>query len=202
VGENAQALQRLEGALDRDNPRENVLALLAGLKLKSEDYAAAADLYRLGVQREPHSAKWLKALAAVFLKSGQNEELAEVLAKLAAIDADDLPVRKKLAQLAVAKRDWPAAARWSLEGLYIQVVDVDLHRYRAEAFLGLANPRAAVDEYEAAVELDPEQLTLRLALAESLVKANEPAKARLALEELLKLDTGHAAARQLLETIK
>ncbi len=202
VGENAQALERLEGALVRDNPQENVLALLAGLKLKSEDYTAAADLYQLGVKHEPHSAKWLKALAAVYLKSAQNEELADVLAKLAAIDADDLPIRKKLAQMAVAKRDWPAAARWSLEGLYIQVVDVDLHRYRAEALVGLGDPRAAVDEFEAAVELDPEQLTLRLALAETLVKANEPAKARLALEELLKLDTGHAAARQLLETIK
>ena len=183
-------------------PQENVLALVAGLKLKSEDYASAADLYQLGVQHEPHSAKWLKALAAVYLKSGQNEELAEVLARLAAIDADDLPVRKKLAQLAVAKRDWPAAARWSLEGLHIQVVDVDLHRYRAEALAGQGDPRAAVDEYEAAVQLDPEQLTLRLALAEALIKADEPAKAKLALEELLKLDTGHAAARQLLETIK
>ena len=156
----------------------------------------------MGVKREPHSAKRLKALAAEYIKSGQNEELAEVLAKLAATDADDLPVRKKLAQLAVAKRDWPAAARWSLEGLHIQVVDADLHRYRAEALVEQGDPRAAVDEYEAAVELDPEQLTLRLALAETLVKAGEPAKAKLALEELLKLDISHAAAKQLLEKIK
>ncbi len=202
VGENEKALERLEGALDRDNPQENTLALLAGLKLKSEDYPGAADLYQLGVKREPHSAKWLRALAAVYLKSGQDEELTEVLAKLAAIDADDFPVRKKLAQLAIAKRDWPAAAQWSLEGLHIQVVDVDLHRYRAEALAGQGDPRTAADEYKAAVELDPEQLTLRLALAETLVKAGEPAKARAALEELLKLDTDHAAAKQLLEAIK
>ena len=201
VGENQQALDRLTGALDRDNPQENVLALLAGLKLKSEDFAAA-DLYQLGLQREPHSAKWLKALAAVYLKSGQDEKLADVLAKLAAIDPDDLPVRKKLAQLAVANRDWPAAARWALEGLYIQVVDADLHRYRAEALAGQGDPLAAADEYAAAVELDPEQLALRLKLAETLVKANQPDKARAALEELLKIDTSHAAARQLLESLK
>ena len=108
----------------------------------------------------------------------------------------------QLAQLSVAKRDWPAAARWSLEGLHIQVVDVDLHRYRAEALAGQGDPRAAVDEYEAAVELDPEQLTLRLALAEALVKADEPVRAKAALEELLKLDTSHTAAKQLLETLK
>src|SRR5262249_45367803 len=38
VGENKQALERLEQGLDRAHPQENLLGLLAGLKLKAEDY--------------------------------------------------------------------------------------------------------------------------------------------------------------------
>jgi tetratricopeptide (TPR) repeat protein len=202
VGENREALARLEGALDREKPQENLLALLAGLKLKAEDYRAAADLYRLGAQHDPQATKWLKSLAAVYLKSGQDALLADVLARLAAADPDDLPVRKKLAQSAASKGDWAAAARWSLEGLHIQVMDAELHGWRAEALAAQGSASEAAEEYAAAVELDPEQPKLRLALARSLVKAEQPDKAKSALEELLKLDPDYPTARELLESLK
>ncbi|MBI3836811.1 MAG: tetratricopeptide repeat protein [Planctomycetia bacterium] len=50
VGENKEAIDRLEGALDRENPQENLLGLLAGLRLKAENYSAAAELYELGAK--------------------------------------------------------------------------------------------------------------------------------------------------------
>ena len=56
-------------------------------------------------------------------------KLAEVLAQLAVLDADDLPIRKKLAQLALAAGDFAAAARWGREALHIDVMDVDVHRH-------------------------------------------------------------------------
>jgi predicted Zn-dependent protease len=121
---------------------------------------------------------------------------------LAAADADDLPARKKLAQLAVARADWAAAARWSLEGLHIQVMDPQLHQWRAEALAAQGNPAAAADEYAAAVELDPEVLTLRLALAKMHILAKQPDQAKTVLEALLKLDPKHQGAQELLETIE
>ncbi len=202
VAENKAALARLEGALDRENPQENLLALLAGLKLKAEDYSAAAELYQLGAKRDPNGVKWLKSLAAVYLKSGQNSELADVLARLAAADADDLSARKKLAQLAVARGDWAAAGQWSLEGLRIQVMDPQLHQWRAEALAALGNAAAAADEYAAAVELDPDDLALRLALAKMHIQAKRPDRAKPVLEELLKLDPKHQGAQELLETLE
>ncbi len=202
VGENQEALVRLEGALDREHPQENVLALLAGLKLKSEDFPAAAELYELGAKHNPHSPKWLKSLAAVYLKSGDEKKLTDVLTQLAATDPDDLPVRRKLTQLALAAEDLPAAERWSLEALHINVVDDGLHQWRAEALGGQGKAGAAAEEYARAVELNPEELKLRLALAKMYVKDNQPAKAKAALDELLKQDPKFPDARELLESLK
>ncbi len=75
VGENQEALARLEKYLDRDAPQENLLALLAGLKLRAEDYSVAAELYELGAKHDPGAARWLKSLAAVYLKAKDTDKL-------------------------------------------------------------------------------------------------------------------------------
>jgi tetratricopeptide (TPR) repeat protein len=202
VGENTEALARLEGALDRERPQENLLGLLAGLKLKSGDFAAAAELYALGAKHDPHSAKWLKSLAAVYLQSGDDKKLAAVLEKLALADADDFPVRKKLAELALAAGDPAAAARWTREALHIDVRDAQVHAWRGEALVAGGAPAEAADEYAYAVRLEPDQSKLRLALAEAYLKAAQPAKAKAALEALLEREPENRAAAELLEKIK
>lgn len=202
VGENKEALARLEAALDREDPQENVLSLLAGLKLKAEDYAVAAELYELGAKHDPGTSRWLKSLAAVYLKSNDTKKLTPVLRQLAESDADDFPVRKKLAQLAAAAGEHAAAARWALEGLHIDVRDVELHQWRAEALLAQGSANAAAEEYELAILLDPDALKLRLALAEAWLKAGDPMKSKAALAELLMRDPEHTGATKLLETIK
>jgi len=202
LGENSAALARLEQGLDREHPQENLLALLAGLKLKAGDHAAAAELYQLGAKHDPMNAKWQKSLAAVYVKSGQQEQLAEVLSLLAAGEPDDLPVRKKLAQLALAKKDFAAADRWAIEALRIQVMDPELHQLRAQALDQLDKPAAAADEYAATVELDPENLPMRLALARMHLAAGQKAQAKAALDELLAIDPNHPGAKELLEKLE
>jgi tetratricopeptide (TPR) repeat protein len=201
VGENKEALARLEESLDRQHPQDNHLALLAGLKLRADDFAAAAELYELGANANPHSATWLKSLAAVYLKSGDEKKLAPILEKLAESDPDDLTVRKKLAQLAVAANNWPAADRWATEALHIQVIDPELHAWRAESLASQGNAAAAADEFATAIELDPDQPKWRLSLAAALVKSDRRAEAKTALEELLKREPDNADAKKLLETL-
>ncbi len=202
VGENREAFDRLEKNLDRDHPQSNLLALLAGLKLRAQDYAAAADLYELGAAHDPGGSKWLKSLAAVYLKSGDNAKLQPVLEKLAGMDPDDLPLRKKLAQLAIERQDWPAAERWTLEGLHIQVQDANLHVWRAMALAAQDKAAEAADEYAAAVELSPDDPKLPIEYARTLVRAGRKAEARGVLEELLKRAGDDPEARKLLKTLQ
>ncbi len=201
VGENAEALQRLTGAIDRENPQENALSLLAGLKLKAEDYAAAADLYELGARHDPGNIKWVKSLAAVYLRAGDDQKLAAALTQLAEVDADDFSIRKKLAQLARAEGDTEAVARWTREAVHIDTRDVDVHVWRAEALAAQQLHAEAAEAYEWAVELAPNQVELQLALAQMQFKAGQPERAKATLNELLEREPDHAQAKALLETL-
>ena len=201
VGETTEAIKRLEEGLDRNEPQENVLALLAALKLKAEDYPAATELYELGAASDPTNNKWQKSLAAVYLRSG-DKRLADVLTKIASTDADDAAVRKKLAQLALESGDHAAAARWALEALRINVMDTELHRWRGQALAALEKPSAAADEYATAVELEPDDAALRIALARSYEAAGDRGKARAAVEALLARESDNEEGIELLEKLK
>ena len=203
AGESRTVLEMLEVALDREHPQPNLLALLAGLKMKAESFEDAASLYQLGVDHFPGDPQWLQSLAQAYLKSaGDDAKLSDVLSKLAARDPDDATIRKKLAQLAIKGNDFAAAERWSREALKIDVMDAAIHRTLAEALVGQNRPAPAVDEYEFAVRLAPEQNDLRFALANACVDAKQTEKAREALKSLLKHDPHYPGVTELLERIK
>ncbi len=202
AGEEKEAAELMAGALNDEAPQPDLLAALVALRIKANDNAEAARLLELGVKHDPTNSKWAKSLAAVYLKSGETEKLAAVLTRLAAEDSEDLPMRKKLAELALTRMDWPAALRYATEALHIDVMDEDVHRLLAEAQLGSGDPAAAVEEYEVAVEIKPGQLRLRFALAQALVAAKQPDKARAALDDILKRDAKYPGAAQLLESLK
>lgn len=202
VGENEQALKLLEGALDRDAPQENLLNLLAGLKLKAEQYDEAAALYQLGAVHEPSNSQWIKSLARVYLTAGNDDKLREVLPKLADLDADDFVVRKKLAQLGETSKDSAATIRWAREAIHIDVMDAEIHEMLAAALALTKESVAAAEEYETAVKLEPKDPELRLALAQAYIDAKQPSAARKTLIALLELSPENEAAKKLLEGLK
>ncbi len=81
-------------------------------------------------------------------------------------------------------------------------MDADLHRVLAESAAARHNYTKAVEEYETAVELKPDDPKTQLALAKALVETKRPAKAREVLRRLLKQSPDHPGARRLLESIR
>ncbi len=197
IGEPQEAVTLLEATLNKDNPQEDLLALLAGLRLRAEDYPAAAELYELGAKSDPLGTKWVKSLAAVYLKSGNEEKLTPALARLAAEDADDVTLRKKLTQLAMAKKDYATAERYSRESLQIDVLDAGIHKSLAEALLGQQQPKPAAEELAVAVELKPDDAQLLFLLATAHADAGQKQEALAALDQLKKLDAEYTGAAEL-----
>ena len=104
-GESNSALLSWEDALDR------VLVVSphfddAALRLAYWDPTSSR-------YRQPDEIRWVKSLARVFLLSKQEQPLVPVLERLAELDADDVAVRKKLADLAVKRKDYATASTWS-----------------------------------------------------------------------------------------
>lgn len=184
-------------------PREQAaeLARQAAAKLQEKQYGEAAELFEQAVRLEPHSLQWSKLLAKLYLKSGEDDKLAEVLRRLAEADPDDFVVRKKLGQLALAGRRFAEAAGWCSAANQIDVMDALVHRMWGDALMGEGKLLQAVEEYEVAVRLDADDLSLRLDLAKAWLAAGRPPNASAALKELLKRSPDHAEAQALLETL-
>ena len=201
AGDAQQAGAVLEEGLDEQAPHEKLLALLAGLKLKSKDFTAAARLYDLGAQHFPHAEKWLKAQTRVFLLSGEKNRLVESLKALAPYDTDDLKVRQKLANLALERKDYVQAASWANQALWIDVLDADIHALRAQALTELEDYLPAIEHFELAVRLQPDQNAWRFALADCCVQADRLDKTQSTLKELLERDPNFPGAELLWESL-
>ncbi len=202
IGENDEALRLLEGALDEKSPDDRLLTLLANLKLKQGDTAAAEKLFELGHKTYPGDSKWPKALAGLYLKSGDTEKLAAVLTRLADKDFDHLLYRKKLAQLALEKKEFAKAIDWANQAIQINVLDAEVHRTLAAALEAAGRTKDTILEYETLVRLVPDDLGNHLALAKALQKTGQLDKAHDVVKKLIELDADFPGAKELLEQLK
>ena len=202
TGRPDRAIRVLEDSLDRQRPEPRLLNLLAGLRLKAEEYGEAAELYRLGASCYSENLQWARALARVYLLWGEERELALVLERIAKADPDDLVTRKKLIEISASGGDYAATMEWVNQALRVDVNDAEVHRAFAEAALGSHNQGLAAAELEVAVELDPEKPSWRLALAQTYVGLGMPEEARRVLWALLALDPASPGGQAMLETLE
>lgn len=110
----------------------------------------------LAAKAAPYDVRWPKLLARVCLKSGDDARLADALKTLARSDPDNALVRKKLAQLALAKHDFTAAENWAKEACQADLWDAEGHRFWGQALVGQQKFAAAIQELEVAIQLDPD----------------------------------------------
>jgi Tfp pilus assembly protein PilF len=175
------------------------LALLAALRLKEENLEAAEKWYLRGREAFPRSDRWDKGLARIYLTGRDDEKLTPVLVRLAAQDQDSLPIRKKLAELALARQDWPEARRWAREALHRDVSDAETHALLAQAAAGAEQFAVAAEEYAVAVQLDGERPEWRLAWGRVLLRNGKKEEAHGVLRDLQDKTPNLPGLSQLLE---
>lgn len=147
------AVSFLEPALDRENPDPLVLELLAQTRSKQAKFAEAADLFGLGLRRDPDHVPWLKGLAAAYLKSGDTARLRTVLERIAVTDADDATVRLKLAKMSLDEKNYEEAVKYARMALQVDVLDPETHRVLGEAYSKLGRKEKAEEEFKTAATL-------------------------------------------------
>ena len=202
VGENEQAWTLLASAIDEAQPSLELVRILASGYFKAERTEEAAKWFEFGMRHAPNDAKWVKALAAVYLKSGDNARLRPLLEQLALWDADDLAIRRKLTEIALAARDSAAAAKYAESCLEIDVLDDEAHGALGESLLLGGKPEAALAAIEPAIELRPGKLKYRLTQARAWLAVGERDKAREAARDILNRDPKHPDAQSLLESLE
>lgn len=198
IGDDDEALKLLRSALDEQTPNERLVDLLAELEMKAGNLDEAERLYELARRDDPYHSKWIAGLARVHLRQNQRAKLLGDLAMLASNDADDLDVRKALAENYLKDEDFALAEKWAQECLYIQVYEPVFHQIRADAFAGLAKHEQAVEEFRIALELRVKRPNdVRVRLAKSLVALGREDEARTTLDQVLTADPEHPEALEL-----
>jgi len=200
-GQTQKAIDLLQQALDLKRPDLRSLNLLAGLKLSAKRHAEATELFRLGAKLDPHNLGWDRSLAKVYEATKDEAALWAVLVRIGQSDPDDFAVRKSLAQMALARKDYAAAAHWSNRALEIHVTDPEVHHTFAVALAESNNFPQAIEEFETAIDLGPKAAGPRLQLAETYLKADRPQDARRVAESLQRMEPDHPGLRGLLEKI-
>ena len=66
------------------------------------------------------------SLVRLYVAAKEQAKLANALAHIAKADPDDLAIRKKLAELAMAKKGLPGATDWVNQALEIDVTDAEI----------------------------------------------------------------------------
>ncbi len=144
AGRPAEAEKLLQSAFDAADPHPAILERLAKLRAATDDWTAARDLWEQGARRWPREPRFLRGLALALLQLEDNNRLREVLVKIAALDADNGLVRKKLAHMAFDAEDWVAAIRWGTASLHCDVRDGSMHRLLSEAYKHTGDTEAAM----------------------------------------------------------
>jgi predicted Zn-dependent protease len=203
IGDDDAALAVLEPALDPKEPNERVIDLLGELKMKAGQLDQAESLYEIARKDDPHRTKWISWLARIHLRQKKTEQFLRDLAMIASFDADNIDVRKALAERHLANHDAAAAEKWAGECLHINVYDPAVHVLLADAQAERKKFTEAIEEYKTALGLKvkkPDDVKVKLAQAQ--LGLGQRGEATATLDSVLKADPEHPEAKALAEKIK
>ena len=202
IGDTDAAVAELKRGLNEEKPHQDVLALLAAHTQQAGDLIEAERLLLLGQKHFPHTDRWLKGLARIYLSQPDEAKLAPVLEKLAALEPDSTALRKKLAELALARGDFAAARRFATELIHLNLADAEAHAQLAAAARGEKDLPLATEEFETAVALDGEQPAWRFDWAQVLAELGRKSEARRVADELKGQAPEHPGLAELLEKLR
>ncbi|PQO34749.1 tetratricopeptide repeat protein [Bremerella cremea] len=199
IGDTDKGLAEIEEAANGDRFERNSVALLAGLRVKQGKIEDALKYYERGAAQEPTTTDWQESILRVYLLKKDNEALAKLIPKLSALKHHDPLLRKKMAEILIARENWDEAIRWAYEAIGIRVSDADAHALLAEAYRGKEVWDLAAREFEVAGQLRPKTVSWSIEAAELYAKANDLEKAKSVAKRVLEIDPDNAQALAVLK---
>ena len=185
------AREFLAKRLDPDWPEPHALWMLATLAAGAEDFAAAAEHYRLGHDKIPAARKWLTGLGQVYQKTGDQAGQLWLLTQLADSDEDNFELRKKIVTLADRLGEEAIAGRYAEDACYIDPQSPDLWALAARWHALEKRHAKAARRYRWALHFKPNMDNWRVSRIEALVHNQEFDEAVAELATLREMTPDH-----------
>ncbi len=203
IGDEDLALEILEPAFDPEHPNEKVIDLLGGLFMKAGRLDEAEKVYELARRDDPFRTQWISWLARIHLRQKKNKEFLNDLTMIASFDADNIDVRRALAERYLGEGNGVSAEKWATECLYINVYDPVIHVLLADAQTMEKKYEHAALEYQTALGLKPKKPgDIKVKLATAQFRGGKRDLAKATLDEVLKGDPDHPEGKALKEEIE
>ena len=202
VEDHESVIKVLKPLGEQEPPDLRILRLLASAYVETKQYDEAVKLYERARRVEPQSPRWVAGLARVYALSNDDARLAQMLEHLVRMDGDDAVARRKLADLALQRKDYAEALRFGRMALEIDVFNPAVHRDVARAYAGLKKTGKAVGEMAVACRLKPDDVKLRLEHARLLDRAGRRDDAVAQVKIALEHSADDLEARKLLDALE
>ncbi|QEH33274.1 tetratricopeptide repeat protein [Aquisphaera giovannonii] len=202
IGDDDAARAVLEPALDEAKPDERVADLLGQLRMKAGLLDEAEKLFEIARKDDPYNTKWIASLARIHFRQKRTDKFLDDLAMIAANDADDVTIRKELAERHLAGGRPEEAAKWAEQWLQIDVYDPAAHVILADARARSGKLAEAIEEYETGLSLKAKKPNdIRTRIARAQLDLGRRDEARKTLDGVLKQDPEHPEAKKLRESL-
>jgi FimV-like protein len=192
----------LDEVLMEESPPVLAQELRAVLARRMNDHLLAETLLQKLIEFYPNHTEYQSDLLEVSEKLGRDDQgLAPLLRRVASQQTDNGAVRKRLARLAVAEKNWTDAVRWAEEAIQIDVLDAAMHRILAEHGEQAGDRARALLSWQALVDLDQASVEDRLTLARMYVKSGQKDSAKGVLRKILEEDEENSEARTMFKQL-
>lgn len=201
--EKAEAVLREAIALDQNDEERRLL--LADFLSSRKDHSAAAQALLEAVTQLPHSAKLQFALAALYLKSGQDAKAREqyqALVKAYKEKPASLEAKVKLAEMDIASGKLAEADRQVQEVLKENPRSADGLALSGRMALARRNGKDAVQAFRTVLHDQPELATVHFLLGQAYLLTGENSLARESFERAVALYPGQVDARRSLAALE
>lgn len=160
----------------------NVRRYLAQVDEAEGKTAEAAGRYRALLDERRDDAQAMFALARIAALNEHPGEAIDWLEQAAKADTTAVAPRAALSKLYIAANRFDAAEKVALEAIALNDTIADVHNTLGVARLRMAHAAAALESFERAVELDPENTDYRLNLARAYAAGGDEERALTVLE--------------------
>ena len=188
------------------NPDDFLANLMAGTMLKDEDAGKAITYLKKAIDVFPYydgEGSAYETLAELYEKRGNKQGQADTLEALVKVDENNYEAVKKLAELRLALGDKAKALEALKLCFYINPFDSALHSQAGDLYVERNEAKAAITEYQVALNLKPANLAeAHYNLARALFADGNRRDSRKALLQSLEIAPSYGKALELLLKMK
>jgi len=172
------------------------VSLLLGETERAKQYAERGiENFPLEVDFQKSLLKWAEET------DGDANALWSPLVAIASNEYDNVEARKRLARLAVTRKQSADALKWAEEAIFIDAMDADMHRIVANAAVELKQSKRAIQAFETLDRLNVMTPAEQFEFAKLLKRTGQRERAKSLLNEVLQSDADHKEARTLLKIL-